>query len=117
MLITSFESIRAIAQRVAPFLPMRLLLRDPYESWRYAARVGCPTLIVAASHDEIVPMGDTRELFAAFRPGRSADDGAPRRLLRRHLPDHRSPCLFGGTFPIIPDLALAAGAGLGLGLA
>ena len=29
----------------------------------------CPTLILAASHDELVPMRDTQELFHAFRPG------------------------------------------------
>ena len=68
VLITPFESIRAIAQRVAPFLPMRLLLRDPYESWRYAPNVTCPTLVIAASHDEIVPLADTRRLVAAFPP-------------------------------------------------
>jgi len=48
---------------------MRLLLRDPWQSWRYAPRVTCPTLILAASHDEIVPMGDTNKLIDAFRPG------------------------------------------------
>ena len=69
VLIAPFESILAIAKRVAPFLPMGLLLRDAYESWRYAPRVNCPTLILAASHDELVPMGDTQKLLAAFRPG------------------------------------------------
>jgi len=69
VLIAPFESILTIASRVAPFLPMRLLLRDPWQSWRYAARVACPTLILAASHDEIVPMSDTVKLFEAFRSG------------------------------------------------
>jgi len=69
VLVAPCESILAIASRVAPFLPMRLLLRDPWQSWRYAPRVTCPTLILAASHDEIVPMSDTRKLFAAFQPG------------------------------------------------
>jgi pimeloyl-ACP methyl ester carboxylesterase len=68
VLIAPFESILKIAQRTAPFLPMRLLLCDPWQSWRYAPRVTCPTLILAASHDEIVPMRDTRKLFDAFRP-------------------------------------------------
>lgn len=68
VLITPFESILSIASRVAPFLPMRLLLRDPYESWRYAPRVICPTLVIAASHDELVPLADTRRLVAAFQP-------------------------------------------------
>ena len=69
VLVAPFESILAIASRVAPFLPMRLLLRDSWHSWRYASRVTCPTLIIAASHDEIVPMSDTRQLFEAFQPG------------------------------------------------
>ena len=69
VLITPFESILAIAKRVAPFLPMGLLLRDRYESWRYAPRVTRPTLVIAASHDELVPMADTRRLVAAFPPG------------------------------------------------
>jgi len=69
VLVAPFESILAIASRVAPFLPMRLLLRDPWQSWRYAPRVTCPTLILAASHDEIVPMSDTTKLFEAFRSG------------------------------------------------
>lgn len=68
-LITPFESILSIARRVAPFLPMTLLLRDRYESWRYASRVTCPTLIIAGSHDELVPMADTRNLLQAFQPG------------------------------------------------
>ncbi len=69
VLVTPFESILAIASRVAPFLPMQLLLCDPWESWRYAPKVSCPTLVIAASHDDIVPLGDTKALFAAFQPG------------------------------------------------
>lgn len=68
VLITPFESILSIAQRVAPFLPMRVLLRDRYESWRYAPKVTCPTLVIAASHDEIVPLADTQRLVTAFPP-------------------------------------------------
>lgn len=68
VLITPFESILSIAKRVAAFLPMGLLLRDPYESWRYAPKVTCPTLLIAASHDELVPLADTQRLVAAFPP-------------------------------------------------
>ena len=69
VLITPFESILSIAKRVAPFLPMSLLLRDKYESWRFAPRVTCPTSVIAASHDELVPLADTRRLVAGFSPG------------------------------------------------
>ena len=69
VLITPFESILAIARRTAPFLPMGLLLHDTFESWRYAPRVTCPTLLIAASHDELVPLADTQRLVAKFPPG------------------------------------------------
>lgn len=69
VLITPFESILAIAKRTAPFLPMSLLLHDRYESWRYAPRVTCPTLLIAASHDELVPFAETQRLVAKFPPG------------------------------------------------
>jgi pimeloyl-ACP methyl ester carboxylesterase len=69
VLIAPFESIQRIAQRTAPFLPMWLLLKDRYDSWRYAPRVKCPTLLLAASDDEIVPMADTERLRDAFPPG------------------------------------------------
>lgn len=72
VLITPFESILAIAKRAAPFLPMSLLLRDKYESWRHAPHVTCPTLLIAASHDELVPLADTRRLFAGFSPNVAA---------------------------------------------
>ena len=69
VLITPFESILSIAKRAAPFLPMSLLLHDRYESWRYAPHVTCPTLLIAASHDEIVPLADAQWLIAKFPPG------------------------------------------------
>jgi pimeloyl-ACP methyl ester carboxylesterase len=69
VLIAPFKSVLTIASRVAPLLPMRMLLCDPWESWRYAPRVSCPTLVIAASHDGLVPMGDTKQLYGAFRPG------------------------------------------------
>jgi pimeloyl-ACP methyl ester carboxylesterase len=43
VLITPFESILSIAQRVAPFLPMPLLLRDRYESPARRSRSPPPT--------------------------------------------------------------------------
>jgi hypothetical protein len=72
VLITPFESILLIAKRTAPFLPMSLLLHDRYESWRYAPRVTCPTLLIAASHDELVPLADTQRLIAGFPPNVAA---------------------------------------------
>ena len=69
VLIAPFESILTIAKRTVPFLPVSILLRDTWQSWKYAPSVTCPTLVIAGSHDELVPMGDTQKLMDAFRPG------------------------------------------------
>ena len=68
LLITPFDSIQAIAQRVVPFLPTRLLLSDPYLSIDLVSEIQCPTLILAASDDEIIPKENTWRLVKKFRP-------------------------------------------------
>ncbi len=69
VLITPFDSILNIARRVAPFLPIELLMSDRYESWRCAPLVKAPTLILAAANDALVPAASTSSLFRAFSPG------------------------------------------------
>ena len=66
VLITPFDSILAIATQIAPWLPMNWLLHDRWESVQDAPRVNCPTLILAASDDEIVPAANTTRLLEAF---------------------------------------------------
>src|SRR5258706_13661365 len=48
VLVTPYNSIQEIAARQFPYLPVRWLLRDRYESWKYAKQVAVPTLLVAA---------------------------------------------------------------------
>ena len=69
VLITPFDSILTLAQRAAPFLPISLLMRDTYQSWRSAPLVTAPTLIIAASHDELIPTESVQKLMRAFPPG------------------------------------------------
>ena len=66
LLITPFDSIQAIAQRIAPFLPIRLLLSDPYHSIDLVSDIQCPTLVLAASDDEIIPKENTLRLVKRF---------------------------------------------------
>jgi len=69
VLVTPFDSILAIAGRMFPVLPVRLLLADRFESVRDAPQVTVPTLVITAGADEIVPNGHTARLVAAFPPG------------------------------------------------
>lgn len=69
VLVTPFDSIAGIAARQFRAFPVRLLLKDRYESGTYAPRVKAPTLILAAAQDEVIPAWSTRQLLASFRPG------------------------------------------------
>ena len=69
VLVTPFDSVQALAAQQFPFMPVRWLLRDKYESGRYAPQVTAPTLIVAAGADEIIPAASTAQLLARFAPG------------------------------------------------
>lgn len=69
ILVTPYDSLADAAARQYPFLPVRLLLRDKYESWRFAPRVTAPTLILAAANDEIIPRSSTDRLRTRFHSG------------------------------------------------
>jgi pimeloyl-ACP methyl ester carboxylesterase len=69
VLVTPFDSLGEIAAQQFPYFPVRWMLRDTYESWRYAPNITAPTLIIAAQRDEIVPRASTERLLAHFRQG------------------------------------------------
>ncbi len=69
VLVTPYDSIVGIAADLYPVLPVNWLMRDKYESWRYAPGVSAPTLIIAAEHDEVIPRESTQLLYARFSKG------------------------------------------------
>ena len=69
VLITPYSSIAELGARQLPIFPVRWLLQDKYESWRYAAAIKVPTTFVVAEHDEIIPRWSSDDLFARFNPG------------------------------------------------
>ncbi len=77
VLVTPFDSILAIAARLFPFLPVRLLLADRFEAVQDAPQVTVPTLVITAGRDEVVPGAHTRRLIEAFRPGVVTERGFP----------------------------------------
>lgn len=72
VLVTPFDSMLELASSHFPWLPVRWLLRDKYESGQYAAQVTAPTLLIAAEHDEIIPSTSTEALLGHFRSGVAA---------------------------------------------
>ena len=69
VLITPYDSILNVAKRVFHYVPVSWLLKDRYESWRYAPDITAPTLILMAENDEIIPPASTRRLYGFFREG------------------------------------------------
>jgi hypothetical protein len=69
VLVTPFDSFVDPAVAAYPWFPARLLLRDKFESGRYAPQVTAPTKIIAAADDEIIPRTSTERLRDRFKPG------------------------------------------------
>jgi pimeloyl-ACP methyl ester carboxylesterase len=69
VLVTPFDSLADVAAAQYPLLPVRWLLRDRFDSWRYAPQVTAPTRIIVAADDELVPRSSSDRLRARFRNG------------------------------------------------
>jgi len=69
VLVTPYDSLQELAQAQFRLFPVRWLLLDKFESWRYASKVAAPTLILAAEHDEVIPRASTERLATRFAPG------------------------------------------------
>lgn len=69
VLVTPYDSMARIAATHYPFLPVKWLFQDKYESWKYAENITVPTFIIAAEHDEVIPLASTKSLFNHFRKG------------------------------------------------
>jgi pimeloyl-ACP methyl ester carboxylesterase len=69
LLITPYNSLEELAVRQFRWLPVRWLLKDKFESWRYAEHIAVPTRLIAAERDEVIPASSTRQLYGHFSAG------------------------------------------------
>ena len=69
ILITPYNSFEEIAASQFPHMPVKWLLRDKFESWRYAPRIAVPTRLIVAGQDEVIPRASTERLYAHFAKG------------------------------------------------
>lgn len=66
VLVTPYNSIQELAVARFPYFPVCWILRDKYESWKYAAKITAPTLIVMAGQDKVIPSSSSRVLQTHF---------------------------------------------------
>lgn len=67
VLATPYDSILNIARDRYGIFPVSMLLRDRYESWRYADAIETPVLVLLGANDEIIPRAHSDALIAHFR--------------------------------------------------
>lgn len=65
-LVTPFDSLANVAQARYPVFPVRLLMRDRYESTLYLPRYQGPLLVLRSGRDQVVPAANTDRLLAAL---------------------------------------------------
>ncbi|HMP73269.1 MAG TPA: alpha/beta fold hydrolase [Kiritimatiellia bacterium] len=65
-LITPFDSLVSVARGHYPFLPVRLLLRDRFESAKHLTNFHGPVAILLAERDEVVPARHGQALYDAY---------------------------------------------------
>jgi len=63
VLVTPYDSLLNLAAGQFRYFPIRWLLLDKFESWRYAAKVSAPTQLIAAQNDEVIPAASTEALY------------------------------------------------------
>jgi uncharacterized protein len=61
-------SLVSIGQQQYPLFPIRLLMRNPFESILRISRISAPILFLHSPEDDIVPIVEGRRLYEAARP-------------------------------------------------
>jgi pimeloyl-ACP methyl ester carboxylesterase len=73
VLVTPFDSLAEVAKHHYPLLPVRAMLRHPFDSAALAPRIEAPLLCIAAARDDIIPAVHAKRLYEAW--------GGPKRWL------------------------------------
>lgn len=66
VLVTPFDSIRSVAQKRMPVFPMRIMLKDHFDSMSRVPEIRAETLILTAELDAIIPASHSTTLAKAF---------------------------------------------------
>ena len=67
VLVTPFDSLAEVAQAHYPMFPVRLLMRDRYQSTDYLPLYAGPLLVLRGGRDEVIPPANTDRLLAALK--------------------------------------------------
>jgi len=63
VLESTFLSAAAVGRRSFPWLPLRLILKHPFESDRKVGRIQAPVMVIHSPEDRVIPYTHGRRLF------------------------------------------------------
>lgn len=66
VLVTPFDSLAEVGQTHYPWLPVRWLLQERYDSVAHLGAYGGPILVVRAERDQIIPAANTARLMSTL---------------------------------------------------
>ncbi len=67
ILLTPYDSIAAIGQKLYPMFPIRYLIRERFDSAARASDIRIPVMIASAEHDREIPLANTLALRDRFQ--------------------------------------------------
>jgi len=66
VLVAPFDSLVDVGRHYYPFLPVRWMLRHPFDSAKLAPDIAAPLLSLVAERDEVIPLVHSKRLFDAW---------------------------------------------------
>ena len=66
ILVSPFDSLRSIAKKTYPFVPVTELLHHPFDSLSLAPQISVPVLVLAGDRDDLIPLAHSRRLADAW---------------------------------------------------
>jgi hypothetical protein len=67
ILVTPYDSITRVAQRIFPYVPISLLLKHPFNSLKLAPKLTTPMLALVAQQDILIPPEHAYHLVEAWQ--------------------------------------------------
>jgi pimeloyl-ACP methyl ester carboxylesterase len=66
VLVAPFDSITAVGQRHYPYVPVRFLIGNLYDSLSRAPGIHTPLLMITGGRDQVIPAAHSERLFGAW---------------------------------------------------
>lgn len=66
VLVTPFDSIRKVAEKMLPMFPVKLMIKDSFDSASRALGINAETLVIVATEDQVIQWSHTENLIQAL---------------------------------------------------